>query len=308
MRFLLCTLSFCCFLVPVSAQGATLDASQRSIENLRKKVEAAKLKIEKARQLYLDTVNKAVADTIVTLKERIGRSSTSHEAKAAFYRTILRIDPTDDKARKFFLLYGNLETVMADLGPPIVKRDRFGLLGLPTPGSTVVIPSDAGVHATVDKDQIVARLFLVADDFVVDIWVNGKVLPDSQRKMLREIHGATGERVDTKLEKGDWIIFNVVNNRMRWGGCSYFGVHAVNGANETLFSSLPNGKWYACDDPSKVKEFIARRDAGLDSPATSPARAWGGAGGVWKGMLKREFPGKPVWGKRRNTWIKYVVR
>src|ERR1044072_1633950 len=70
------------------------------------------------------------------------------------------------------------------------------------------------------RGKVIAdRLFTVADDFIVDVYHNGVKVPDSKRTLLNEVFGAAVERIDLEVRPGDWIVFNVVNNRMRWGGC-----------------------------------------------------------------------------------------
>jgi hypothetical protein len=49
-------------------------------------------------------------------------------------------------------------------------------------------------------------------------------VPDSKRTLLVERFGTTAEWIDVDVKRGDWLVFNVVNNRMRWGGCSYVAV------------------------------------------------------------------------------------
>ena len=63
-------------------------------------------------------------------------------------------------------------------------------------------------------------LVTVADDFVVNVYHNGKFVPEAKRKILLERFGATVERMDVQVREGDWLVFNVVNNRLRWGGPS----------------------------------------------------------------------------------------
>src|SRR4051812_19071412 len=78
---------------------------------------------------------------------------------------------------------------------------------------------------------VLARtLIAVADDFIVDVYHNGVKVPDDRREMVEEVHGATVERIKLDVRKGDWLVFNVVNNRLRWGGASYF---AVSGRGES---------------------------------------------------------------------------
>ena len=67
----------------------------------------------------------------------------------------------------------------------------------------------------------------MADDFVVDIWVNGERVPLADRRPAAEVHGAMAERVRVSLQEGDAVVFHVVANRLRWSGSSYFGVHGA---------------------------------------------------------------------------------
>src|SRR3954451_17644250 len=86
-------------------------------------------------------------------------------------------------------------------------------------------PVSAGDQPTDPRGPVIAdRIFAVADDFIVDVYHNGVKVPDAKRMLLVEVHGATAERIDIEVREGDWLVFNVVNNRLRWGGCSYFRV------------------------------------------------------------------------------------
>jgi hypothetical protein len=69
-------------------------------------------------------------------------------------------------------------------------------------------------------ERAVAANYIIteSDDFIVDIYHNGEVVPDSRRHMLSETFGATGERIDIQVHRGDWLVFHVVNDRFRWGG------------------------------------------------------------------------------------------
>ena len=67
--------------------------------------------------------------------------------------------------------------------------------------------------------KVVARhLVTVTDDFVVEAYKNGKRIEDAKRVLLNEIFGATVERMDVEVRPGDWLVFHVVNNHLRWGG------------------------------------------------------------------------------------------
>jgi outer membrane protein assembly factor BamB len=150
-------------------------------------------------------------------------------------------------------------------------------------------------------------MLVVADDFLVDAWVNGKLVPLSAREMRSETFGATTERIRVDVREGDWVVFNVVANRLRWGGACYFGVHAIDDDWRVGFVTRPGAGWSACDDPSDVTAFIAERDAGTDRPAIRPKIPWSGGKDRFREQLGKPFTGEPIWGRSANTWIKYVV-
>ena len=151
---------------------------------------------------------------------------------------------------------------------------------------------------------IADRLYTVADDFVVEIYHNGKPVPDGRRTLLEEVFGATAEQVDIEVYEGDWIVFNVVNNRLRWGGCSYFGVTGRGPAGIVFTTKPGDASWSYCDDPAQVARFINDSDyLALQQvrPIESP---WSGGDSLMN-RIADGWSGKPVWGERRNTWIKY---
>ena len=75
-------------------------------------------------------------------------------------------------------------------------------------------------------------LITVADDFIVDVYHNGVLVPDDRRELIQEIHRATVERIKANVRQGDWLVFHVVNNKMRWGGASYFAVKGLGGERD----------------------------------------------------------------------------
>lgn len=168
-----------------------------------------------------------------------------------------------------------------------------------------VIPA-TGSPATPRGRVIADRLFTVADDFIVDVYHNGVKVPDGRRTLLHEIHGATAERIDIEVREGDWIVFNVVNNRMRWGGCSYFAVTGRGNAGVAFTTEADSGRWSCCDDTEKVSAFIAGRDYLARNPARSIANPWGDGDGLMS-QIADGWPGKPIWGESRNTWVKFVA-
>ncbi len=155
--------------------------------------------------------------------------------------------------------------------------------------------------------MIADRLFTVADDFIIDIYINGMKVPDSKRTLLVERFGATAERIDIEVRKGDRLVFNVVNNRLRWSGCSYFGVTGRGDAGVAFETELESGRWSYCDDVRKVPEFISAPDYLSENRARPIETAWSEG----DDMMNRSadgWTGKPLWGRSRNTWIKFVAR
>jgi Tol biopolymer transport system component len=134
-------------------------------------------------------------------------------------------------------------------------------------------------------------------------------VPDDKRQMVNEAYGATAEKIEVEVREGDWLVFNVANNRLRWDGASYFGAAGVkDGEPPVAFVTDPaDGRWSYCDDPGKVPAFIAHRDYLADQAALAPANPWGGGDGEMKGRVP-EWSGRPIWGRERTTWLKFVAR
>ena len=157
--------------------------------------------------------------------------------------------------------------------------------------------------------QRAEHLITVADDFIVDIYHNGAQVPDSKRKMVLERFGATVERITADVRKGDWLVFNVVNNRLRWGGAYYFAVAGVLAPNEFGFvSELESGRWSVCDDPEQSRDFIRKRDFMSYNRAVKVERPWHEGTKFMKQYAGKAWHGEPLWGRARNTWIKVIVK
>lgn len=164
-------------------------------------------------------------------------------------------------------------------------------------------------HPPLDQGPVQTdHLIAVVDDFIVDIYHNGERVPDSKRTLLNEIHGATVEKIDVQLRKGDWLVFNVVNNRLRWNGARYFAVAGIKEGAGTAFTTDSNtGSWSRCDNPSQVSAFVADPQFlarqlvyGIDVPWDHGNALMNQYADGWKGT--------PVWGENRNTWIKFVMK
>ena len=111
------------------------------------------------------------------------------------------------------------------------------------------------------------------------------------------------------LKAGDWVVFNVVNNRLRWGGAYYFAAAGLTDAGGLGFvSELRSGNWSACDDPKEVAKFISDRDHLTENKAQAVKIPWD-QGDTRIRKVHSEWNGQGIWGDpaSRSTWLKYVV-
>jgi hypothetical protein len=158
------------------------------------------------------------------------------------------------------------------------------------------------------RGLLATHLITVTDDFVVEAYKNGVRIQDGQRHLLNEIFGATVERMNVDVRPGDWLVFHVVNNHLRWGGSKYFAVAGRLGENDYGFVSDPASEaWSVCDDPDRVRDFIRRRDEGTDIRASPIAKPWEEGDGYMRESAGAGFSGKPLWGGGASTWIKFVA-
>lgn len=158
------------------------------------------------------------------------------------------------------------------------------------------------------KGSIATSLVTVTDDFIVEAYKNGVRIRDDQRQLLEEVYGATAERITVEVRAGDWLVFHVVNNRMRWGGVKCFAVAGCTGENDFGFVSDPDsGDWSVCDDPRLAHDFVRLRDEGTETRASTIGKPWADGDAIIRKHAGEGFPGKPLWGGAASTWIKFVV-
>ncbi len=142
---------------------------------------------------------------------------------------------------------------------------------------------------------LATHLVTVTDDFVVEAYKNGVRIQESQRTLLNEIFGATVERMAVDVHPGDWLVFHVVNNHLRWGGSKYFAVAGMVGTNDFGFVSDPASEaWSVCDDPDHVRDFIRRRDEGTEIRASAIAKPWEEGDEHMRQNAGAGFPGKSL--------------
>lgn len=163
-------------------------------------------------------------------------------------------------------------------------------------------------HGRAIQNAIVAdHILTVSQDFVVDVYVNGKPVPQATRSLVLDHFGCQIEKIHVPIRRGDWVVFAVANNRLRWGGSYFFAAAGMTNAGALGFQSkLQDRRWTYVDDPTKVKNFIERKNQpGLPVVPVKNIPDWGLS--QIKAMAKDQWTGDPVWGVARLSWIKFVA-
>lgn len=179
----------------------------------------------------------------------------------------------------------------------------------PVASEAARLPSVASnTAAPVPPGRPIAFLLrITADDFVVAIWHNGERVPDNRRKLLGDVYGATMEQVDIDVHEGDWLVFNVASNPVRWGGSSFFGVAGMLTPQATTFSSsLKDGRWTFEESLDRLPAFLSSRNV-QGQPVLPPAPEWDQGRTRMQEITSRTWNGDPVWGLSHNTWIKFIA-
>ncbi len=172
----------------------------------------------------------------------------------------------------------------------------------------ITSPGTSAKSAPPARDGQCAYLITVTNDFVVAAYKNGELIPDSSRELLLDRFGATAERINVPVARGDWLVFNVAHNPIRWGGSKYFAVAGCQAPNHFGFvSDVNSGHWSVCDDPAQVAAFIRQRNPGTKSPALPIANPWGEGDQYIREFAGPDFPGTPIWGSAPSTWIKFAI-
>ncbi|MDB6139133.1 MAG: hypothetical protein JWO94_2205 [Verrucomicrobiaceae bacterium] len=175
--------------------------------------------------------------------------------------------------------------------------------------SSLIILWGGAAHAGPPKPLRARYIVTVADDFVVEVYHNGRAIPHARRQLLCEKFGATAEKIEVEVHAGDWLVFNVVNNQMRWNGAYYFAAAGCLDKDHFGFvSTLDGGEWSACDTFGDVDKFITEKTYFQHRPAQSVNQVWKDGDGLMKKYSGESWAGSPVWGNARNTWVKVAVR
>lgn len=176
--------------------------------------------------------------------------------------------------------------------------DRLGLL------------AKTGRHyGRVGPRPIIAdSLLLAADDFVMNVYLDGKKIPSRYYSLLSENFGATFMRVRVAVHAGDWLVFNVANDRFRWGGSAGLAVAGLYHGQTVFVSRANSPRWRSCSKISHVPAFIAQRESYNEQPAVIPRVPydWTRDSVKSKCDFKR---GQVIWasGNAVNVWLKYRV-
>lgn len=196
-----------------------------------------------------------------------------------------------------------LSVTHAQTNPPGPDASFFGQRTVPqatpTPSHSSFFENDSPLPA--------AYLVTATEDFVVNVYLNGKPVPMAQREVLKEVYGSIVEKTKIEVKPGDWIVFNVANDRLRWGTC-YFGVAGLGKDGKPVFvSRLSDPRWTCCDDLAKVDEFITQKDSKGETVRAIP-KVWGDGPKLMSDYAFKGWNGDPIWGKTPSTWIKFVYR
>ncbi len=185
-------------------------------------------------------------------------------------------------------------------------------------GSSTLPPAETPI-ATVTPSApeppgpvIAHKICLATECFVAEIWHNGKLVPDSQRKTVADRFGACTEEVNLTLRESDWLVFNPVKNRFRWNDALFFGVAGMT-TNKTVsfVSSTKDGRWTSMDNLEQISQFIKERDlAGKPVQLIPQNRMWSEGPGFMKFVMSADWHGEPIWGQgpARNIYIKFVAK
>jgi hypothetical protein len=191
---------------------------------------------------------------------------------------------------------------------PTILRDRFSLIDVNHDGYLVHGEiSVALARRSIVPGKVVAQeLYIITDGVVAEIHHNGKPVPLNARGIMKEVDGATAERVDLFVHEGDWLVFHVATNPLRRERGGYFAVAGERPGSPGFASNLTTGGWLANDDPSEAARFIDDPNTGFQ-PVVPFENQWAGGDALMEAVLHHRWTGSAVWGKAPSTWIKYVA-
>jgi hypothetical protein len=152
---------------------------------------------------------------------------------------------------------------------------------------------------------IANRIVTACDYFVVDVWQNGKLVPMERRQLVGEAFGAQLEQINMSVKAGDWVVFQVASNGLRWDGAQSFSAAGMRNEKEAAFcTESKSGNWSYCDDFSDAQRFISDRSYLAKHRAKAALHPWGDAE-VRQHVAN--WSGEAIWGGGRCAWIKYTA-
>ncbi|MEM9283455.1 MAG: hypothetical protein AAGA96_16650 [Verrucomicrobiota bacterium] len=179
---------------------------------------------------------------------------------------------------------------------------------MPEPRDEREINSFHAPSVQLDRSHSIAReLTVVAKDFVIEIYHNGRRLHKDERRLILDRFGATAEKVTVDVKPGDWLVFHVAVNRLRHGGSRYFGVTGHLDANRIGFTSQVSEAWSSCDYPSLAPNFIQFREAGTESRVVKIEKKWHEGKEYMEEFSDTPWQGDAIWGTAASTWLKFCV-
>lgn len=157
---------------------------------------------------------------------------------------------------------------------------------------------------------IATSVVTVADDFVADVYYNGKQVRDSSRHLISDKFGAEAEKDAIIVSKGDWLVFHVVNFPIRWDGVCFFAAAGLLDEDHFGFvSDLNSQDWSFCDNPSDVNQFI--RDEGYlcENKAQEIPHPWRDGIPRMKEFAGSSWRGDSLWGRPgdHSVWLKIII-
>lgn len=159
-----------------------------------------------------------------------------------------------------------------------------------------------------DRGDVVAHsLLIVSSEMVVDVYLDGKLVPAKDHTLDREIFGAQIEHVKLEIHEGDWIVLQAVNNDLRGGFPRYLAAAGMtDDTHAAFFTEGRSGLWTVCDDIALVPRFITQRDFQGDGRALAINVHWGD-GDKEISTRVTGWSGEPIWGTSHAPWLKFVV-
>ncbi len=166
-------------------------------------------------------------------------------------------------------------------------------------------PGESGAPEPLDTrgDYIAKYVEFAAESFVTEIWLNGLRVPDAARKRVATRDGVAYDRLELEIREGDWLVFQVANDRARGEG--FLAAWGLDNDGKTVFQSSATDGWFVCEEPGRAHAFVASKDGKGAYPATPSSTAK--LMSISKEPKEHRLGGEPLRARSGTTWIKCVV-